>query len=61
MTPLGSRPTRGARWAVKRLRIFGLPRGCKHFWFIITTPPYHAGRGPYVSIGLGLFAIYRGY
>lgn len=45
------------RWAVRRIKWNYSP----HFWFIITTPPYHRGRGPYVSIGLGLFAIYRGY
>jgi len=28
-----------------------------HWW----TPSWHHGRGPYISIGLGLFAIYRGY
>ena len=28
-----------------------------HYW----TPIWHDGRGPYVSIGLGFFAIYRGY
>lgn len=28
-----------------------------HFW----TPVWHEGRGPYVSIGLGYIAVYRGY
>lgn len=50
-----------AKWGLKRLRLRGLPGGTPRFWFIVTTPPYHEGRGPYISIGLGLFAIYRGY
>ena len=31
------------------------------FYTIWWTPSWHEGRGPYVSIGLGPFAIYRGY
>jgi hypothetical protein len=31
------------------------------FWFERWLPGWHKGRGHYVSIGLGLFAIYRGY
>lgn len=31
------------------------------WWFHFWTPSYHEGRGPYVSIGLGFFALYRGY
>jgi len=31
------------------------------FWVILWTPIWHEGRGPYVSVGLGLFAVYRGY
>lgn len=30
-------------------------------WVSIWTPAWHAGRGPYVSIGLGGWAFYRGY
>ena len=33
----------------------------KSFWWNWWTPTWHKGRGPYISIGLGLFAIYRGY
>lgn len=40
------------RWTVRRKR---------GFWCILVTPVYHEGRGPYVSIGLGRVAIYRGY
>jgi len=32
-----------------------------YFWNICWIPKWHKGRGPYISIGLGLFAIYRGY
>lgn len=31
------------------------------FWFDAWTPVWHEGRGPYITIGLGLFAFYRGY
>jgi len=30
-------------------------------WAHLWTPIWHEGRGPYVSIGLGIIAIYRGY
>lgn len=31
------------------------------FWCELWTPRWHAGRGPYVSIGLGVVQIQRGY
>ncbi len=31
------------------------------FWFYAWTPRWHRGRGPYLSIGIRWFAIYRGY
>ena len=31
------------------------------FWCEVWTPDWHKGRGPYISIGLGLFAVGRGY
>lgn len=40
------------RWTIRRKR---------GFWCVMVTPAYHDGRGPYVSIGLGRIAIYRGY
>lgn len=43
-----SRPMWSVRWA-------------KGFWLHLWTPMWHEGRGPYVSIGLGVLAIYRGY
>jgi len=36
-------------------------RFCKGFWAHWWTPVWHNGRGPYLSVGLGLIAIYRGY
>ncbi len=33
----------------------------KQFWIHWWTPRWHEERGPYVSIGLGLIRIYRGY
>ena len=35
-----------------------LPR---RFWVYCWTPAWHAGRGPYVSLGLWIVAVYRGY
>lgn len=40
------------RWAVRFIWGFWA-----HWW----TPIWHKGRGPYISIGLGVLAIYRGY
>ncbi len=47
------------KWAVHWLR-YNKRLSCS-FWTIWWTPVWHEGRGPYISIGLGLFAIYRGY
>lgn len=45
---------RRVHYGVRRLREF-------KFWFHWWTPVWHEGRGPYISIGLGLFGVYRGY
>lgn len=42
-------------WAI------GWSKGERGFWCDYWTPAWHQGRGPYISIGLGLIAIYRGY
>lgn len=44
---------RKPRWAVRF--------GRKGWWWLMWTPQWHEGRGPYISIGIGLVAIYRGY
>ncbi len=31
------------------------------FWCDLWTPTWHEGRGPYVTVGLGLVCIMRGY
>jgi hypothetical protein len=31
------------------------------FWAIYWTPAWHEERGPYISVGLGILAFYRGY
>ena len=41
------------RWAIKRTRGFEFHA---HAW----TPAWHDGRGPYVTVGLGVIGIYRG-
>lgn len=33
----------------------------KEFWFKMWKPTFHEGRGHYISIGIWLFAFYRGY
>ena len=52
-------------WAIKRPYVDPRPgwtiRCVRGFWATAWTPVWHKGRGPYVSIGLGLFAVYRGY
>ncbi len=42
-----------ATWRIKLM-----PRG---FWIHAWTPTWHEGRGPFLSIGIYLFAVYRGY
>ena len=46
---------RGVNYAITR---FSLSSG---YWLHIWTPVWHEGRGPYVSVGLGRVALYRGY
>jgi len=43
-----------AKWHISKL-------ARKKFWLDIWTPSWHQGRGPYLSVGLYFFAIYRGY
>jgi hypothetical protein len=43
------------KWAIK-MQPFALG-----FWAHYWAPIWHQGRGPYVSIGLGIVAVYRGY
>lgn len=39
----------------------GLAPPTSRWWLHLWTPVWHARRGPYVSIGLGCVAVYRGY
>jgi hypothetical protein len=51
-------------WAVKRLKITKKERKEYYvlpIWFHFWTPIWHERRGPYISIGLYFFAIYKGY
>jgi hypothetical protein len=43
-------------YSVKRIRLRSAG-----FWFHWWTPVWSEGRGPYISIGLGVIALYRGY
>ena len=36
-------------------------RWARGLWVHLWTPAWHQGRGPYLSLGLGVLAIYRGY
>ncbi len=47
-----------ARYGIKFRKFW---RGYPKFWFILWTPIYHNGRGPYISIGVLFIAFYRGY
>ena len=55
----------GAGWAVRWYgghQVLWWAFGWRiRFWAHWWTPVWHEGRGPYVSIGLGVVAIYRGY
>jgi hypothetical protein len=42
----------------RRWHVRPLPRA---WWWHIWVPRWHEGRGPYVSIGLWVVALYRGY
>lgn len=52
------------KWRVRRVKR-GYPLGSttklRPFWCEAWTPIWHDGRGPYLSLGLGVFAVYRGY
>jgi hypothetical protein len=34
---------------------------CRGFWLQYWSPIWHEGKGPYISVGLGVVGIYRGY
>lgn len=42
----------GVKWSIRKQRGWHFD-----FW----TPVWHQGRGPYLSLGLGWIAVYRGY
>ena len=44
-----------------RWKIWWVPSGGPKFWCHFWTPIWHEGRGPYLSVGIGLFAFGRGY
>lgn len=53
---------RGLRaWRPRSGKVNYAVRRNKGFWLHLWTPIWHEGRGPYISIGLGKFAFYRGY
>lgn len=45
------------RWYVT----YGFQWDVRGWWFCWWTPAWHDGRGPYISIGFGFGAWYRGY
>ena len=42
-----------ANWAIKWLH--------RRFWLHAWTPVWHEGRGPYISCGVWIIAVYRGF
>ena len=51
-------------WRIRFQKMFSWhPSGhcIPDFWIHLWTPIWHEKRGPYISIGLGFFAIYRGF
>lgn len=63
MRDIGSvwRGLRTMRSPLEFLRHWYVRAEKRGFWASWWTPAWHEGRGSYVSLGLGLFAIYRGY
>jgi hypothetical protein len=51
---------RHVNYAVRRIGP-GLTRQRPRFWLHAWTPMWHEGRGPYLSVGIGWVAVYRGY
>ncbi len=51
--------TYGIAWL--RWRHDPMIRTPQHFWWHVWLPEWHEGRGIYISVGLGLIAVYRGY
>ena len=49
------------QWLFYQERDFWVVKRNVGWWAHWWTPSWHKGRGPYVSIGLGPIAIYRGY
>mgnify|MGYP001616933461 CR=1 FL=1 len=45
------------QWGVN----YGVKWFPRAFWWAWWTPRWHEGRGPYVSIGCYVVAVYRGY
>lgn len=51
----------GPGWHVMRIDTIPFETWRDFWWFHFWTPTWHKGRGPFVSIGLGVIAIARGY
>lgn len=50
------------RWRIRVGQVnYALVLLPRRFWWHIWTPPWHQGRGPYISIGLWVIAFVRGY
>ena len=61
--PFARKQKHQAKYVIKFINPF--EKVAKHrlpsLWIHLWTPKWHCGRGPYISIGIGVFAIYRGY
>ena len=69
---MGDRLTRGvgpmndstppvARWTIERLRPYSDGQYGGRWWVRLSTPAWHQGRGPHISIGLGAWILRRDY
>ena len=52
---------RGVKYSTKLFLCAKQRKGLSMWWCHIWTPVWHKGRGPYITIGLGRVAFYRGY
>jgi hypothetical protein len=49
---------KGKYWYIGFMNLFSK---YKKFWFQIWLPVWHKGRGLYITIGIGIITIQRGY
>lgn len=48
-------------YGISFLQVKSVRKFAPKFWLHLWTPVWHENRGPYISLGLGFVAFYRGY